>query len=110
MVLAYLRHGDDNGEDITFAHDAKLVKEGESDIIKVGKFLVEKYGQPHMIICSPFQRAKETYTVMRKKDVFNQECKFFADTRVGRYFSSREKEAGPEVRKETLKMKPSIYE
>ena len=32
------------------------------------------------------------------------------DTRVGRYFSSREKKEGPDVRKETLKMKPSIYE
>jgi len=111
-MIIYIRHGSDVYDDPTYAHDQKIVKnpENHEDIVRVGSFLIEKYGHPVMTICSPFQRARDTYNVLKKKNVLQPETKLFVDTRVGRYFSSREKEAGPEVRKETLKMKPAIYE
>ncbi len=111
-MIIYLRHADDYCPDPTFAHDQKVIKneENEKDIENVGTFLVEKYSAPEMVICSPFQRARDTHNILKKKKILSPDCKFYADTRVGRYFSSREKEAGPEVRKETMKMKPSIYE
>lgn len=111
-MIIYIRHGSDVYDDPTYAHDQKIVKNAENheDIARVGLFLIEKYGHPAMTICSPFQRARDTYNVLKKKNVLQPETKLYVDTRVGRYFSSREKEAGPEVRKETLKMKPAIYE
>lgn len=111
-MIIYLRHGEDAYENPTFAHDQKIpqVEEIHDDIEKVGKFLVTKYGQPTHVICSPFQRARDTYNILKRKAVLSQETKLLIDTRVGRYFSSREKKEGPEVRKETKKMKPSIYE
>jgi len=111
-MIIYIRHGSDVYDDPTYAHDQRVVKNAENheDIVRVGSFLIEKYGHPVMTICSPFQRARDTYNVLKKKNVLQQDAKLFVDTRVGRYFSSREKEAGPEVRKETLKMKPAIYE
>lgn len=111
-MIIYLRHGEDNYDNPTFAHDQKIpqVEEIHDDIEKVGKFLITKYGQPSHIICSPFRRARDTYNILKRKNVLPQESKLLIDTRVGRYFSSKEKKDGPEVRKETKKMKPSIYE
>lgn len=111
-MIIYLRHGSDEGEDPTFAHDQKVVmtKENQEDITKVGKFLVAKYGTPDMIVCSPFKRAKDTFDIMKKTGVIAPDYKLFVDTRVGRYFSSKEKNAGPEVRQETLEMGAKVYD
>lgn len=107
MVVIYLRHSNDNYSNPTAIHDQRAVPGKEHEITAVVKFLIETYGKPSVIICSPFKRARDTAEVIT--ELFNGDVTFNIDTRVSRYFSSKEKQA-PEVRKETMEFKPPVYE
>jgi broad specificity phosphatase PhoE len=108
-MIIYIRHANDMQEEITYLHDAKIPKNKENveDTLKTAAFLIEQYGQPEVIICSVFERAKDTLNIMRK--LLGKDVEIRYDTRVGRYFTANEKKQ-PSVRPTTLEMKPSIYE
>lgn len=108
-MIIYIRHASDQYEDPTFLHDQKIVKTKENieNALNVAKFLIKEYGQPEVVICSPFERAKGTLNIMRKVFDNNPEIKY--DTRVSRYFTSKEKKE-VDIRKETQVMLPPVYE
>lgn len=107
-MLIYIRHSDDEVSDPTHIHDPKLTDSGKRLAYKVGKNLIQKYGKPDLVFCSPFRRTKQTLKYMlRKTDT--EDIKFVYDIDLSRYFSNREKK-NPSVDSSTLTKDIPIYE
>ena len=66
MVLIYIRHGNDDEREPHKIHDTHLTSQGKHKSKKVAKKLIEKYGVPDIIFCSPFARTRETLDVFNK--------------------------------------------
>lgn len=112
-MIIYLRHASDNYNDPTFLHDQKIVpsKKNLEDINSVVRYLIKTYGSPSVILCSPFQRARDTLEFMKDMLVKETggEIDVEIDPRLSRYFTSKEKKE-PSVRKDTLELEPPIFE
>ncbi len=112
-MIIYLRHASDHYEDPTFAHDQKIVpsKKNVTDILSVVKHLINTYGKPVAIYCSPFQRARDTLELMKDYLIKETggEIDVEIDPRLSRYFTAKEKKE-PSVRKDTLELEPPIFE
>ena len=107
-MLIFIRHSDDQDDDPTHALDPKLTKEGKHLAYKEGKALIERYGLPTIIYCSPFRRTKETLEYMlRKRSTSNMAIIY--DNRLSRYFSSKEKKH-PDIDRSTKKADVPIFE
>lgn len=107
MTIIFIRHGDDNESDPSYSHDPKITKNGKKKARRVAFELVEKYGCPDVIFCSPFQRTIQTAKMMRKMCGYS--TKIYIDNNLSRYFCSREK-ANPQVNPSTQKYEAPIYE
>ena len=63
----YIRHAKKeyiNGDSPTFKHDPGITFEGVDHCKKISNMLVNRYGVPDEIICSPYRRARETAIAM----------------------------------------------
>lgn len=109
MVMIYIRHGNDDDRNSTYRDDAKLTDKGMKKSKEKCKHLVEQYGIPKVIVCSPFIRARQTAIIFKKyiKYKYGISVKVKIDITLGRFFSTSER-ANPDVRDETLKYKPLI--
>jgi len=65
-MLIYLRHGHDEYEDATYNHDNQITNQGRKGARILAKKLFRKYGQPTLILCSPFRRTLQTLSEMVK--------------------------------------------
>lgn len=69
MSLIYVRHGDklhhNNSRGVSHAYDCSLSRTDLKEIYERVKLLVESYGSPKYIICSPFERCRETAILFR---------------------------------------------
>lgn len=107
MTHIYIRHGNDE-KSSSYKHDNSLnsSSETEDNIIELCKKLIEQYGYPDKIYCSPFRRARETLYIMKK---LLPNTDFVIDERLSRFFSKKDKQ-NPRVRPKTLGYQPPITE
>jgi len=111
MVLIYIRHAEKqhkNGhQNSEFSHDPKLTKNGMLNSIEKGKELVQKYGLPDLILCSPFQRTRETmYCLLSEIDIPTS-LRAYSDLNISEYLGNW-KGKHIDLRPETLKYSPRI--
>lgn len=107
MTIIYIRHGNDNDSDPSYSHDPKITRNGKKKARRVAFELVEKYGCPDVILCSPFQRTIQTAKMMKK--MCGYKTTIYIDSHLSRYFCSREK-ADPQIDPSTEKYDTPIYE
>lgn len=106
-MIIYIRHGNDDGSDPTFAHDPRITEDGRKKARKTAFELVKDYGSPKIIFCSPFKRTIQTAKIMKKMCGANTEI--YIDPNLSRYFCTREK-CDPQLYPETERYDTPIYE
>ncbi len=113
-VIIYLRHGKDMKSG--YKYDQKLTPEGKDKSRSMAKTLIEKYGVPDAIYCSPFYRTRQTRRQMLKViSKFNsnnntdKKIKNITDPRLSRFFTKRQTK-NPDIRRDTRRKKAPIYE
>lgn len=108
-MLIYIRHGDDDEEGSTYKHDAKLTNRGKRKCVDKMRSLIREQGIPKYIVCSPFERTKETAKIFLKDILkhYNVKVKLKIDPDLGRYFTSQDRK-DPEMRSSTKKYQPII--
>ncbi len=108
-VIVYLRHGEDKKSG--YKYDEKLTSKGKIDAKNLAKKLIEQYGLPDAIYCSPFYRTRQTRHQMSK--VIDQYTDKYIvkiiDPRLSRFFTKKETK-NPDIRSDTRKNKAPIYE
>lgn len=107
MVVIFIRHADDGIQSPKYSHDPKITKQGNKKAQKMALELIERYGCPDIIFCSPFRRTIQTSKSMKK--LCNSHTKIYVDNNLSRYFCSREKK-DPQVDPGTSKYSCPIYE
>lgn len=108
-MLIYIRHSMDNEEDPTYRHDARLTHKGKKLAVSKGEALIQKYGIPNIVYCSPFRRTRETLTNLLSSVQNTQNIKIVYDQRIARHFSKND-QRHPDVAPTTLKTNIPIYE
>lgn len=98
MLLIYLRHGDDRGDDV-YRHDRRLNDRGRKKASKKGRRLIEKYGHPDAVFVSPFRRVIETLDCMTVH--FERPVDIHRDHRIAQHLSDKQR-ASPSISPETL--------
>jgi len=108
-VIVYLRHGEDTKSG--YKYDEKLTSRGKKDAKNLAKNLIQKYGFPDVIYCSPFYRTRQTRHQMSK--VINRYTDKYIvniiDPRLSRFFTKREMR-NPDIRSDTMRKNAPIYE
>jgi len=104
----FIRHGNDTKKgDYLQDHSLNDNQQYIDDIINHTKDLINTYGQPDIIYCSPFHRARQTLHIMQQ--VLSYHVKIYVNTKLSRFFSKKE-QLNPSVKRKTLKYHPPIYE
>lgn len=108
-VIIYLRHGEDTRSN--YKYDEKLTKRGKEEAKILAEKLIEKYGVPDAIYCSPFYRTRQTRRQMIKviKGKSDKNIKHVIDYRLSRFFTEKESR-NPDIRSDTMKKNAPIYE
>lgn len=109
-TIIYLRHGED--EHSGYRNDQQLTSRGKKEARYLAKDLVERYGIPDVIYCSPLFRARQTKKHMLRyieKTHGPQNIKTKNDPRLSRYFTHRECR-NPDVRDDTYRRNPPLDE
>lgn len=107
MTLIVIRHANDEGHKPKHRHDQEITNSGRREARRKAVKLIEKYGNPDIIYCSPMIRTKQTLIEMLK--YVKGTPQILVDNRLSRYFSSREQK-DPSVFTVTSKGKIPIYE
>lgn len=93
-LLLYIRHGDDHHDARREArypkHDHPLNRQGKARAARMARNLVERYGAPTAVYCSPFKRARQTATIMMDALDDGDRARVTIDPGLSRYFSRRE--------------------
>ena len=107
--IIYLRHGEDRPS--KHLYDEKLTEEGKAAAQLLAKELIETYGVPDAIYCSPFYRTRQTRKEMLKTigTITDKKIVKVSDPRLSRYFTSYQAE-NPDIRSDTWKHNVPIYE
>lgn len=108
-MIIYIRHSQED-TDPTYLDDPLLTEKGQRLAYKRGIRLIEKYGIPDIVYCSPFRRTKETMKYMLK-DIDSRENDIDIKIRgsLSRYFKTRDKKYA-DVCDKTLNKNIPIYE
>ncbi|WBR14345.1 Histidine phosphatase [Pandoravirus kuranda] len=93
-LLLYIRHGDDHHDAHREArypkHDHPLNRDGKARAARMARTLVERYGAPTAVYCSPFKRARQTADIMMDALDSADRVRITIDPGLSRYFSRRE--------------------
>lgn len=93
-LLLYIRHGDDHHDARREArypkHDHPLNRDGKARAARMARTLVERYGAPTAVYCSPFKRARQTADIMMDALDAGDRVRITIDPGLSRYFSRRE--------------------
>lgn len=100
-MLIYIRHSIDEITNSHHQHDNKLTDDGIELAMKEGSKLIDKYGIPDIIYCSPFRRTIQTMNSMLNNKKPDQ-TKIIYDKRAGRFFNSIER-YDPRVSRKTYR-------
>jgi len=106
-MIIFIRHTDDDGSNPIYSHDPKVTKKGLKKAKEIAFRLIEQYGCPDIIFCSPFRRTIQTSKIMKK--MCDNYTKIYVDNNLSRYFCKREKK-NPQVDPGTQKYDAPIYE
>lgn len=100
--LAFIRHGHDEYRNETYRDDNRLTTMGVTQAQEMGSLLLQKYGHPNIIYCSPFRRTIETARQMTNglTDKEMEKIKVVSDPMLGRWFHGEERN-NPDVDIET---------
>jgi len=107
MPIVFIRHSNDDDSDPTYSHDPKITESGRKKARSTAFELVQKYGCPKIIFCSPFRRTMQRAKMMNK--MFGSKTKIYIDKNLSRYFCAREK-ADPQIDPGTCRYDTPIYE
>lgn len=106
--MLYIRHAEKaygNGKSAEFSLDPHLTESGrEASKVKF-KYLVEKYGIPEKIVCSPYLRARETAQIAREiiLNITGDKLEISCDPLIGEYLGHhKNKDISSCLHKETL--------
>lgn len=91
MVAILIRHADDKQRYHIHRHDKEITRKGKREAKRLGNKLINKYGEPDIIYCSPMMRTKQTLKKML--EYVNGEATIVIDNRLSRYFNHRERDA-----------------
>jgi len=108
-IVIYIRHGKDT--DSGYKYDQKLTSTGKKDAKILAEELINKYGVPDAIYCSPFYRTRQTRRQMLKviSNHTDREIKKTIDPRLSRFFTKKQV-SNPDIREDTRMKKAPIYE
>lgn len=81
-----IRHSEDEQDDLIHRNDNQLTRKGKKLCRYKSKYLVEKYGEPDIIFCSPMYRTRQTLSYMKRNIKGNFDI--VIDNRLSRYFGS----------------------
>ncbi|AJF98288.1 histidine phosphatase motif-containing protein [Pandoravirus inopinatum] len=111
-LLLYIRHGDDHHDARREArypkHDHPLNREGKARAARMARNLVERYGAPTAVYCSPFKRARQTADIMMDALDDGDRARVTIDPGLSRYFSRREQRR-PSVGSDTHEAGPRPF-
>jgi broad specificity phosphatase PhoE len=85
----YIRHADKeyaNGDADINKHDPGITDNGVEKSKMVAKHLVEQWGQPNLIIVSPYRRTRETATIMN--NTLETPVRMYIDTNLSEYLGN----------------------
>lgn len=83
-----IRHTEDEDDPI-HRHDNELTRKGKRRAAIKGRYLVKRYGEPDIILCSPMHRTRHTVKYMCKS--LKSQPEVIVDVRLSRYFGSSNK-------------------
>lgn len=102
----YIRHGEKkyaNGNSEFFKHDPGLKDEATQEVINHANFLINTYGVPIAIICSPYLRTRETARIMNS--VLTNKLDIHCDPRISEYLGNH-RNSKLDVHEETAEHNP----
>lgn len=110
-MLVYVRHSDDEVDEATYRHDPKLTDDGQDLAREKGRKIIQRYGIPSLVFCSPFRRTKETllHMLSNLSRPQREQIKIVYDNQQARYFSAKDKKH-PQIARGTKAAKVPIYE
>jgi len=96
MVRIYIRHAEklySNGEGSVFKHDPGITEEGIEKTKLLTQFLVDKYGIPPFIVCSPYERTRRTAIVMGQtlQQIYGVQVTIKCDINLSEYLGNHRK-------------------
>lgn len=106
-MIIYIRHAHDSYPNATHRHDHHITDKGVKDAKKLARKLIKKYGYPKLIICSPFQRTRETLNSMLTEFGYTPDIVY--DASLSRYFSKKDQK-DPSMFSETTDAGIPVYE
>lgn len=105
-MIIFIRHGNDEVDDVTYRQDNKINYCEKGDISELAKKLIKKHGRPEEVYCSPFRRTITTAAELCKAGKVK---KFKVRNYLGRRFSKKEQKK-PDIAPETKEYCPIIKE
>ena len=110
-MLVYIRHSKDRHDKEDHLQDPKLTYEGKLMAKEKGDKLIDKYGVPDIVYCSPFLRTRQTlkYLLKNTPDRKKKNIRIIYDSRASRHFSKEERE-NIDVARSTMKRAIPIFE
>ncbi len=102
-MFVLLRHQHDEDPEATYALDPHITPKGINSIRKYINSLVNEYGVPTIIYCSPLLRCRESAKYMRShiQATYDVKIKIIIDPRLSRYFTSKDKK-NPSIRQKSI--------
>lgn len=108
-TIIYMRHGEDQRDH--HKYDEVLTERGKKSARKLAKRLINEYGIPDVIYCSPFYRTRQTCKQFLKvlRSHTDERIKVKIDPRLSRFFTDNQAR-NPDIRRDTMKKGPPIDE
>ena len=106
----YIRHAEkeyNNGHSILLKHDPGLTELGRLQAEETCKLLLKLLGRPHVIVCSPYKRARETAIIMAA--IIGNDIEIKCDIRLAEYVGNH-KDRGLDVDDDTRSYNPPYPE
>ena len=103
-MIIYIRHAEDKPS--KHRYDEILSREGKRDATDFAEELIEEYGKPNIIYCSPYYRTRQTRDRMMR---ITGPVKKKIDPRLSRFFTKRQTR-NPDIHYNTEKRGAIIYE
>jgi len=112
-MVIFIRHGNDKNDGCKnekYSHDPTISKHGKKEVSKITHKMVDKYGIPKVIYCSPFKRCRETVKIMLEHF---HDCEklpiIVVDNRLSKFYTEKQQKK-PNMRPSTRKFDPPVYE
>lgn len=92
MIL--IRHAEkqyNNGKSDTYPLDPGITNEGINNAFEKFSILIEKYGIPEQIVCSPFERTRQTALIAQKSilELKQIEVEIVINNKIGEYLGNQ---------------------